>query len=283
MSDPRSPEVREWMKRTEALPPDENESARQVISRLTEVRQRTRWWPFPVVYRGAESASRASKSEPSPIVSTKGDSATVTGRTKSMFSPVKAIAASALAFAIGGTLLIAQPFDQQGSGVPGAEGDTVSVAATWVTGTVSLAAFCSAPTASTSEAGVQPELLSSQCGPQRWSTSDPRLTGTATEIWNDAMYEVDGATVSVRAGIYDVQNESGGWLCRHPDGLTHGSGPYAATDNEQTVTCAGDGAYDGLTAILFLDWSNSPPSSVPLDGLIFSGEPPPLPERPASE
>ena len=38
-----------------------------------------------------------------------------------MFSPVKAITAGALVFAVGGLLLIAQPFDQPGVGVPGAQ------------------------------------------------------------------------------------------------------------------------------------------------------------------
>jgi hypothetical protein len=41
-----------------------------------------------------------------------------------MFSPAKAITAGALVFALGGVLLIAQPFDQQGGGVPGAATDT---------------------------------------------------------------------------------------------------------------------------------------------------------------
>ena len=37
-----------------------------------------------------------------------------------MFSPVKAIVAGALTFALLGVLSIAQPFDQQGATVPGA-------------------------------------------------------------------------------------------------------------------------------------------------------------------
>ncbi len=66
-------------------------------------------------------------------------------------------------------------------------------------------------------------------------------------------------------------------------GISHGSGLHADADNDETLTCVGDGAYDGLTAILFLDWTNTPRSPVPLAGLIFSGEAPPLPESPASE
>jgi hypothetical protein len=93
MSDPMSPEVREWMKRTDAPPPDENESARQVIARLPEVRQRRRWWPFPVFYRSAKPPTTrdASESMSRPIPATNGHTPTVLGRTQSMFSPVKVI------------------------------------------------------------------------------------------------------------------------------------------------------------------------------------------------
>ncbi|MEA2026800.1 MAG: hypothetical protein U9O18_08910, partial [Chloroflexota bacterium] len=38
-----------------------------------------------------------------------------------MLSPVKAITAGAIIFALGGAFLIAQPFDREGGGVPGAE------------------------------------------------------------------------------------------------------------------------------------------------------------------
>ena len=43
-----------------------------------------------------------------------------------MFSPVKAITAGALVFALGGMFLIAQPFGQQGATVPGAATDEVA-------------------------------------------------------------------------------------------------------------------------------------------------------------
>jgi hypothetical protein len=199
-----------------------------------------------------------------------------------MFSPAKAITAAALVFGIGGVLLIAQPFDQGGS-VPGAEADADPVAPVWVTGTVGLASSCSGPTASAPEPSVQPEREHHRCGPQRWSTSDPRLTGTATDTWDMDVYVTDQAIYSVRAGTYEVHNESGTWLCHYRDGLSYGMGRYAVGANDETLTCTGDDAYEGLTAILFLDWTDSPPNDVPLAGLIFSGEPPPLPELPASE
>ena len=55
-----------------------------------------------------------------PMPSANGDPAMITGRTHAMFTPVKAIVAGALTFALLGVLSIAQPFDQQGATVPGA-------------------------------------------------------------------------------------------------------------------------------------------------------------------
>ena len=199
-----------------------------------------------------------------------------------MLSPVKAITAGALVFALGGAFLIAQPFDQQGGNGPGAEAET-NVAPAWVTGTIALGASCSGPIASMPESDVQPEREHHRCSTQTWTTSDPRLAGTSTSTWDADVYVLDEAIISVSAGTYELRNESGGWLCHYRDDLATGMGRYAVLATDQTVTCDGDDAYDGLTAILSLDWSNSPPSSVPLAGLIFPGEAPPLPELIAAE
>jgi hypothetical protein len=154
-----------------------------------------------------------------------------------------------------------------------AASDVEADAPVWVTGTVMLA-LCSGMT-STSEAGVVHER-GYVCGPQRWSTSDPRLTGTATLTWNADVYDLGEATISLSAGTYDVRSESGGWLCDYADGVAHGSGSSSRLDNEPTLTCIGDGANEGLSAMLTLDWSDGPPN-LPLRGFIFAGEAPPLP------
>ena len=205
-----------------------------------------------------------------------------------MFSPVTAITAGALVFALGGVLLIAQPFDQQGGGVPGAATDAEAAAPAWVTGTLALGTSCSGPTASTpsvstSEADGRPEREHHRCSTQIWTTSDPRLSGTSTSTWDADVYVLDEAIISVMAGTYELRNESGDWLCHYRDGLAYGMGRYATDAHDETVTCVGDGAYDGLTAILSLDWSKLTTSSVPLAGLIFPGEAPPLPELTAAE
>ena len=76
-----------------------------------------------------------------------------------MLSPVKAITAGALVFALGGVMLIAQPFGQQGS-VPGAETDTEAEAPAWVTGTLTLG------TIESSEGALQ-QLIFVVRGPHR--------------------------------------------------------------------------------------------------------------------
>jgi hypothetical protein len=275
-----------WLVETEGGPPDTVEGTQQVMSQIEETPQAGRWLPFPLFHRKAKVKTPTTKYQPTPISALNGHTPTVLGRTQSMFSPVKAITAGALVFAIGGAFLIAQPFGQQESTVPAAE--TEAVPATWVTGTIALGASCSGPTASTpsastSEADVQPEREHHRCSTQTWTTSDPRLTGTSTSTWDADVYVLDEAIISVVAGTYELQNESGGWLCHYRDDLANGMGRYAVLATDQTVTCVGDDAYDGLTAILSLDWSNSPPSDVPLAGLIFPGEAPPLPELPAAE
>ena len=149
----------------------------------------------------------------------------------------------------------------------------VALAQDWVTGTLGLHP-CSGMTA-TREAGVTHER-GYVCG-QTWTTSDPRLTGSATLTFNADVYESDEGTISLSAGTYDVRGESGGWLCDYADGVAHGSGLFATMDSVSTITCAGDGANEGLSAILMLDWTNGPPN-IPLTGLVFTGEAPPLPD-----
>jgi hypothetical protein len=82
----------------------------------------------------------------------------------------------------------------------------------------------------------------------------------------------DGARIEVSSGTYDVRNDGGGWLC-HRAGL-YRPGWSPDDDNDDMVTCVGNGGYEGLTAILVNDWTKTP---VSIDGLIFAGEVPPSP------
>jgi hypothetical protein len=116
-----------------------------------------------------------------------------------------------------------------------------------------------------------------RCESQTWTASDPRLTGTATTMWNADVYRVDGQTYSVSAQAWEVRNDSGGWLCRNPDGLSRGSGLLGdPVQGTEMLTCVGNGAHDGLMAILVADWAAAPNTTI--EGLIIPGEVPPLPE-----
>ena len=195
-------------------------------------------------------------------------------RIRSMFSPAKAITAAALVFGIGGAMLIAQPFDQQGGSVPGAATDTAPVAPVWVTGTESIGPACEDPTSSTDD-GVVVRTRGWHCDPT-WETSDPRLTGDVTARWNADVYRMeDGENTTLAAGTYDLRNDGGGWHCEYADALKQG--PDEETDglNDKTATCIGGDGYDGLTAVLFFRWAGNSSS---IEGLLFGGDVPPLPE-----
>ena len=197
-----------------------------------------------------------------------------------MFSPVKAITAGALVFAIGGVFLIAQPFDQQGTSVPGAE--TEAIAPTWVTGTVQVASSCSGPDSIEVDGDVRHEWVI-ECSPQTWTSSDPRLTGEVSRRWNEDVFQTDEGSITVAMDAAYLRNDDGGWACSNSS-LLRGSGMSSedVTGETFTHTCIGDGGYAGLSAILVLDQAGAG-NSEGIVGLIFSGDFPPLPEPPSVE
>jgi hypothetical protein len=106
-----------------------------------------------------------------------------------------------------------------------------------------------------------------------WTSSDPRLTGTATytgtwHIYNPPAEDCDDPEAEVGA-IYEIVNDDGGWRCagfRAPI-----PGPDGAT-NVHTLAFRGIGGYEGLSAYVLVDWSTSPytygalitPNAVPI-------------------
>jgi hypothetical protein len=195
-----------------------------------------------------------------------------------MFSPLKAITATALAVGIGGVLLIAQPLDQQ-STVPGAA--TEPIPPTWVTGTIQAAPNCSGPESDEVDGEVR-RTRNVECRPQTWTSSDPRLTGEVVRRWNDDIYQTEEGTISVDADAAYLQNDDGGWVCSSTV-LFRGEGTDAQLVGgpSYTFVCTGNGGHEGLSAVL------SSKATTGFDeefvGLIFSGDFPPLPEPPAAE
>ena len=191
-----------------------------------------------------------------------------------MLSPVKAITAGALVFAIGGVMLIAQPFQQQSS-VPGAE---VPGAAETTPFTMSLdwGETVQRPEQMI-ERGVNKSL--GDCHAMGVvAPSDPRMDGDATYCASEHVYGEDrDADPNVATATYRIVNDDGAW-----QGSLSGvwwtdptSGDYI-DGTEDIVILAGEGAYDGLYAAMTLDWSD-------IRGLIFEGARPAGPILPSAE
>ncbi len=267
----------EWFEDTDPQPPNAQRTATHVLAHMPQTRQRSRWWPFPIFYRRTRTPTTtdAIDYQPSPIPASNGRTPTVIGRTSSMLSPAKAITAGAIVFAIGGVMLIAQPF-QQPSSVPGAE--ALPVEPTWVTGNRYWAGSCTGPE-SREQDGDMTRERGSVCDWTRWDMSDPRLTGDASWRWNADVYRTAEGQRAIIHGAEYLRNEGGGWTC--PITRLAPSGNSTTQYNNSDVQfCVGDGGYEGLSALVVSEENRS---TTPLVALIFSGDLPPLPDPPADE
>jgi hypothetical protein len=115
-------------------------------------------------------------------------------------------------------------------------------------------------------------------------TSDPRFTGTyVTEANSDTYRDTEGALedgqLVVSTVTHRVENDDGAWQTPPsvsaswmPDG-DDVSWPEPTTPTE-TVIFTGEGAYEDLTAVVWLDSFVINPQ---IWGAIFAGEPPPTP------
>lgn len=149
---------------------------------------------------------------------------------------------------------------------------------TWVTGHVAPASSCSDGTIEV-DGGVIRQR-DSECSPQTWTSSDPRLTGKVVRRWNWDDHETEEGTIEVgQDGAY-LRNEGGGWACTSSY-IARGAGSGARPVTGLTMDCVGDGGYAGLSAILVLTAAGG--FSEDIVGLIFSGDFPPPPGPSAAE
>jgi hypothetical protein len=101
----------------------------------------------------------------------------------------------------------------------------------------------------------------------RWEASDPRLSGTSDELSTWHRYPgFDVISTSLA-----VENEGGRWV-----GTSTGMGDIGSFTDAAVLH--GEGAYEGLTAFLIIEWV---PPSGSFIGAIFPGGMPPFPEPPA--
>jgi hypothetical protein len=199
-------------------------------------------------------------------------------RISAMLSPVKAITAGALIFAIGGVLLVAQPFDRQVSSVPGAATDDPAMAPSFFSGAVGDDWTENAmPVVERREDGVVDGTGESYTFP--WDANDPRITGSATIITNETDYREGTTTLAptgdvgtIRTGLLRIVNDDGSWEGEFENlqvenlGFASASGWLTGTD-----------AYEGLSA--YVVWLF--PGDNTFAGHITAEGPPPVPELPA--
>ena len=203
-----------------------------------------------------------------PTPSAKGYPTAITGRSSVMFSPVKAIVAGALTFALLGVLSIAQPFGQQGTTVPGAPVTSSSPAATVapeagpalpsatrVTGTEVVSDMVSGPITTVDGIRQMRGLTATSTD----TMDDPRVSGTGPIISN--------CTSTVTSGHSGAPTGS-----RTPTapGRAPGAAPIWSRGGgtEHTMWLTGSGAYEGLTYYAHVN------SSLRIEGIIFPGEAP---------
>lgn len=156
--------------------------------------------------------------------------------------------------------------------------DDAAPTATWVTGEVQYASSCATP--ASEDVGDVRQERGYRCAPQTWTSDDPRFSGQTALEWNADVYQTEGGFHSIVSSVWDIDGETGGWLCANPVGLTENYGLFA-TDVQGTdrLVCTGDGDNEGLSAVLTADWTAFPRS---FEGLIISRELTPAPE-PAAE
>jgi hypothetical protein len=204
----------------------------------------------------------------SPTPSAKGYPTPVMGRSYVMFSPVKAIVAGSLIFAVVGVLSIAQPFDQQEATVPGApvaspspaasvstETDPAPPSAARVTGTEVVSDVVSGPTTTVDGVRQMRGLTATSTD----TMDDPRVSGSGAIVGN---YDVYG-DVGTQWGTYRLENADGAW-----EGTWRGAIWSRGGGTEHTMWLTGSGAYEGLTYYAHVN------SSLRIEGVIFPGEAP---------
>jgi hypothetical protein len=247
--------VSSWLEDTDTPTPDLNRSVRHAMAHVERTRQLGRWWSPPSFRRTQASrptSDQTSDYQPTHNPATNarthhGHTPTVLGRTHTMLSPVKAITAGAIVFAIGGAFLIAQPFQQQSS-VPGAEADFAPPVE--VTGTSASPWGCTETDyeGSFEDNGVDARLFS--CSTETgmpWSFTDPRLEGVVTRTNEESYIDLgDGSEMYIAQSAISIENDGGTWHERPRQWLLRDFDFLP----DEVIMLDGDGEYEGLVAVL---------------------------------
>lgn len=152
-------------------------------------------------------------------------------------------------------------------------------AATWVTGHVTPAPSCTFAEVVIGDGVVRD--WGTECAPQSWTASDPRLSGSVSRRWNRDGYQTEDGMYAFVTGAADLQNDGGSWACSTVSLENWGDEALTEGSADVTFTCVGAGGYAGLTAMLVLtDVGGNAEDFV---GLVAAGDLPPVPAPPAVE
>lgn len=172
------------------------------------------------------------------------------------------IAMSILALLAGSSVVTAQE----------TEDDAATTSPVVVTGT--LECQDGASTGEPADAAASAVPAEAKVTVHEWVASDPRLSGDVAYTGTWHVYgepsEDSGTSAAQDQAIYEIVNEGGRWLCeasRIPDPMV--------PNEEHALVFNGEGAYEGMTAYLHIDWSQAP---FAFTGLILPGEAPPYAE-----
>jgi hypothetical protein len=263
-------DVRAWLQADAVTLPDAEQAGREVRMRLPQTRRaQTRGWSWRDLggRRTAPPAPPAFEHRTRPIDAAAGHAHIVTRRTQSMFTPGRIIAVGILTVAVGGVMVVAQPFDRSDEAVPGAELAAERAAPAEFTGTGSTE---TCETQATTDAdGPVAHTRGSSCGPT-YSFSDPRLEGTVTWWSNDDEY-TDGSGLVIQSVAMSIENDEGAW--RMVPILSVNAPGSIAYDPARQFFLVGEGAYEGLFAVVEGFRTDE------VHGFIVDGELPPAPEN----
>lgn len=258
-----------WLRDRQIPPPRAQAGVAKVMANVPRTRQQGRWWPLPALRRKVPTRTGTDTTDyrPTPIPAADGHSPTVIGRTQIMLSPVKAITAGVIVFALGGVMLIAQPFGQQAGVAPGAESADF-VEPVEFTAVLTKGPWVSQPTCEF----IGGDMM--QCQGEAWTpditeVSDPRLDGEVTLSVNTNKWPGQPNLANL---TYRITNEDGSWQGSFPSIYEGKAAPVTAG-----VVLVGEGDYEGLYAWMDAsDWSA-------VSGVVFSYPPPEAPAPPSAD
>ena len=230
--------------------------AREIASgKTTESRQHPRWWPF-------------------------GRTNQKPGRSRNMIIASGVTAVVAIATLAASYALIGQPIDEVETRPAATSPELVGDDWTFFEGTLAFDGNTFDDADQRETEAVNGLIVETALGweGQTLSTSDPRMTGSRTEVGNSFEKITGGGDVPqgyVSASINTIETDLGSWSCRM-------QGAVVGDLGAESGWCDGSGGLEGLRAFILIDVHNTGAFNiVPIVGYITAGDGPPFPEAPA--